>query len=81
MVSRVLLSVLRQATDGSGFPKVEWRRAQVERQSVYLCHVPKAIGNPCIGGADDQANCAVLTASDALGEREDQFLQGGRSER
>lgn len=41
---------------------------------MYLCHVANEITYPWVGGADDELDRSMLSASNPLGEREDQFL-------
>ena len=48
---------------------------------MCLGHITNEIGNPWIGGADDEADRPILSASNTLGEREDEFLHGRGSER
>ena len=47
---------------------------------MCLRHVANEITNPWVGGADDEADRSILAASNTLGERNDQFLQGRGSE-
>ena len=42
---------------------------------MRLCHVPDEVSDARIGGAYDEADRSILPASNALGERENQFLQ------
>ena len=48
---------------------------------MCLRHVADEITYPWVGGADDEADHSILAASNSLGERQDQFLQGRGSER
>ena len=48
---------------------------------MCLRHVVNESTYPWVGGADDEADRSMLTASNALGKGEDQFLQSRGSER
>ena len=47
---------------------------------MYLRYVVNEITNPWVGGSDNELDRSMLAASNTLGKRDDQFLQGRGSE-
>ena len=48
---------------------------------MCFCHIANKVPNTWIGCTNDEADCSMLASSNALGERENQFLQSRRGER